>query len=479
MRLFVRGRLSVPRLALGFVLALTVANLAAADVIVLKSGRRIEAWNIEEKGDRIYYETPHGRLDIPRRVVERIERSGAGPRWSSDGNANPLPKLNLPAASDAEVARVVEGGQVNRQLLAEMERAARGSGSAAARERAAAAHALVAQHLYGRSDLQGAAESLQRALRFAPREPLLLLNAATLEAERQRFDAALGRLRTLRAQDEYLFEAYRLEGWIHYLRDDMVRAQRAWKKALAERSDAEVEGLLARAQQEAGAAEDFRGRASGRFLLRYDGGELASRRLATRILRFLDSDFDSMVSTFDFLPREPLVVILYPQETFYELTGVPLQVHGLFDGKIRVPVRGLVSLTPSLERVLRHELVHAFVHLKTRGRAPRWLHEGLAQWTAGQRPPVSAQAFRPLFEPRDGSALPRIEAGFAGDAMQVSSAYAAAWVVVDALEQRYGRGDMEEFLEALGSGGSQAAALRAAYRLTFTDLDREVYNRLR
>ncbi|MFQ5695551.1 MAG: hypothetical protein ACE5HB_06150, partial [Terriglobia bacterium] len=110
MRARTRGRLGSFHLGLALALALTLASLALADVIVLKSGRRIEAWNIEEKGNRIYYEMPNGRVGIPKRLVERIESRGNAPRWSS-GNADALTKLKLPAASDAEVARVVEGDQ--------------------------------------------------------------------------------------------------------------------------------------------------------------------------------------------------------------------------------------------------------------------------------------------------------------------------------------------------------------------------------
>jgi hypothetical protein len=38
-----------------------------------------------------------------------------------------------------------------------------------------------------------------------------------------------------------------------------------------------------------------------------------------------------------------------------------------------------------LSQTLKHELAHSFIHQKTGGRAPVWLHEGVAQYLEGQR----------------------------------------------------------------------------------------------
>jgi tetratricopeptide (TPR) repeat protein len=462
-------------------LAALAAGPLAADIIVLKSGRRIEAWDIEERGDRVYYETPNGRIGLPKRLVERIEQSDAPPRWGGAGSSAiaDLPEAGLPALSDADVQRVVKGQKVNQELLRQLEREAERSGSEVARLRAAAGHVLAARLRAERNELDGAGDSLRRALRFVPNHPVLLLHLASLEAEQQRYAVALDRLRQVLDDPAISFEAYRLQGWIYYQQEELERALAAWKRALEQRSDTELEAMVARAEREARAVERYRDHASGRFLLRYEGSEAGSERLVASIMEALDSMHDTLASTFNVLPNQATVVLLYPNETFYELTGTPPWVHGIYDGKIRVPIQGLTSLTARLEQVLRHELVHAFVSLKTHKRAPRWLQEGLAQYHAGQHPPVSRQTFRPLFEPRDGSALARIQAGFGGEPGQVMAAYAATLPVVEALQRRYGSGDMERFLEALGRGESVEQALRTTYRLTLTDLDREVYDYIR
>ncbi|MFN3485264.1 MAG: tetratricopeptide repeat protein [Planctomycetota bacterium] len=58
-------------------LALGLALAAAADVVHLRNGGRLEG-KVVEKGDRIEVETPYGRVAVNRADVERIERT-AGP----------------------------------------------------------------------------------------------------------------------------------------------------------------------------------------------------------------------------------------------------------------------------------------------------------------------------------------------------------------------------------------------------------------
>lgn len=474
-----------PRFLATLGLLLLAPLTLAADVIVLKSGRRIETWKVEERGDRVYYETPEGEMGIPKRLVERIERSDTIPGWTSGSGgsasgAASLPEVKLPGQEDPDVQRVVEGGEIKRDILTQLDREAEQTGSEAARHRAVAAHVVAARALTKRNDLNGATDVLSRALTFAPNDPALLLELAAVAFLQQRYAAALDTLRPVLDDPAYAFDAYRLQGAIYYQREEMDRAIAAWKRALELHYDSDLEEALEKAEREAQAVERYQDRASGRFILRYEGGELASQRMAANILETLDSMYDKLASDFNVLPREAFVVLLYPNETFYALTGMPPQVHGLFDGKIRVPLQGVSTLTPALAQVLRHELTHAFLYLKTRNRAPRWLHEGLAQSYAEQSLQISREEFRPLFErDAEGRALGAIESLFGGDLDQMMVAYSASLLVVETLERRYGRGDMEQFLEALARGESLEEALDTAFRLTLVDLERDVYDTIR
>lgn len=471
-------RFRLPIVGLVFLLPLALS----ADVIIFKSGRRVQAFRVEERGDRIFYETEDGLVGIPKHLVERIERSdsyaGAGGAAAGATPEAP-PPVEAPELDEPEVRSVVQGDSINQDLLASLDLAAEQGDSEAARHRAVAARIVAARFLAKRNLWDAAEGMLRRALAFAPKDSLLLLELAGVAYVQQRSQAALDYLRPVLDDPAYAFEAHRLQGGIFYQREELDRALAAWKRALTFQYDAELESLVEQVEREAAAGEGLADRASGRFVLRYEGGQESGARLAASILAALDSMFDSIASDLNVQTREPIIVILYPNETFYQLTGMPPWVHGLFDGKIRVPVRGLVSLSPRLEQTLRHELVHALLYLKTRNRAPRWLHEGLAQYLAGQQLLVREQELAPIFAARDGSGLYHIESFYGGGQDQILAAYQASLIVVETLERRYGRGDMERFFEALAGGQGVEQGLRTAFRLTYEDLDRAVYDAIR
>ena len=104
-----------------------------------------------------------------------------------------------------------------------------------------------------------------------------------------------------------------------------------------------------------------------------------------RVLNELESDFEAMVSLFDYTPAEPIAVVLYTNQDFADITRAPSWVGALNDGRIRVPVQGLLTVTPELAHVLRHELAHSFISQKTHGNCAIWLQEGIAQWAEGKR----------------------------------------------------------------------------------------------
>jgi tetratricopeptide (TPR) repeat protein len=457
-------------LAVGFVLP------ALADVIVLKSGRRIQAASVVERDGKVHYETDLGSFAIPARLVERIERGDVVFSPKSARKAD-LPAVSggvergLQSFSDAGVEDAVKDGSVNFAFLSELDREARSTRSAQAGARAATAHVRVAKHYLEKREWRFAEQSLLQALNFVPNHPVLLLRLASLELEMQKYDLALSRLAPVLRDMQWAPDGYRLLGIVYYRREEMPRAVEAWKQSLKLRPDPQLEKQLASLEREAEAAEDFRGEQSRRFILRYDQEIGTHNDFGRDVLSALENMYDDVARTFHTFPREQIVVLLYPTESFYELTGAPSNVHGIFDGKIRVPAKGLTSLPPRLQTTLRHELVHAFVYLKTRGRAPRWLQEGLAQWHAGQSSRAPRSAFRPLFEQRDGTALQRIQAGFQGSSDQVMTSYAAAWLVVDVLEQRYGAAGRDRLLQSLGRGNSMTAALKSAFRIDLVGLD--------
>jgi hypothetical protein len=144
------------------------------------------------------------------------------------------------------------------------------------------------------------------------------------------------------------------------------------------------------------------------------------------------------------------------------------------DGRIRVPVQGLASVTRDLSQTLKHELTHSFVHQKTRGRAPVWLHEGVAQWLEGKRSRDNAALLVQAYERNVSISLSAMETPFTNMPPDVAG-YAYAWslAVVEYIVQGSGMGDIVRILDRIATDSSPQEAVRATLRMDYAELESE------
>jgi hypothetical protein len=458
------------------VLALAVA-VAAGDTIVLKSGRRISATNVIEDGDRVYYDTPAGRLSLRRDLVEKIERGASTSAWTSNSAREDVsvgpPKLDPAEGYDDIVAATVRNGAIDRAYLAKLEQEA-ASGTALAGRRVAVAHHAAAQFELHRGNTDLAIGHYRRALTFAPEHPGILLNVSYLHLYRSEYTPALEYLERARRVEPQNADVAKLMGWAYYGLNRIEQAVEEWKRALKLRPDAEVEQALAKAMRDEEAESNFREGETRHFNLRYHGD--ATPQLAREILRTLEHHFSAIEGELRYTPPEPIGVILYTEQAFADITRAPGWVGAINDGRIRVPVQGLTSVTGDLSQTLKHELAHSFVHQKTAGRAPVWLHEGVAQYLEGQRAGDHAQVLVSAFDQKVSLPLRAME--MEGSFMSLPgdvAAYAYAWSlgVVEYIVATNGMGDIERLLDRIHNESSIEAAARFTLRMDYSQLEAE------
>ena len=462
-------------------LLLLVASSASADTILLKNGRRIIASNVVEDGDHVRYETPAGQMSIPKSIVLRIDRDNLG--YSAAGSAaSSAPPVSAPEIDPLRGTEdishlVVHNDAIDFVYIAQVESAAR-SGAAAGNDKAAAAHYVAAQFLVSKGDTPSAIDHYRQALGFEPDSVPLLLNLAVLYLRQSQFTTALDPLEHAQRVSPDSADVAKLMGWAYYGANKMDQAVAEWKRSEKLRHDPDVEHALQKAERDKAEEESYREGETAHFALKYNGSSTPD--LARGILRVLEDDFRDLESQLDFTPPEPIGVILYTEQAFADITRAPSWAGAINDGRIRVPVQGLTSVTSDLSRVLKHELTHSFVGQKTRGRAPTWLQEGLAQWMEGRRSRDAASALVQIADKKAAEPFGQMEGswmGLSGD----SATYSYAWslAAVESIIREGGMSDIEKLLDHIATEPSTELALQDSLRLSYADLAQQTTSYLR
>ncbi len=244
------------------------------------------------------------------------------------------------------------------------------------------------------------------------------------------------------------------------------------KRALELEPNPETQRLLERVQRELDVEERSNQQESRHFSLRYEGGE-TSLALQRELLGTLEEQYQQLARDLDYAPRENMVVTLYTQKQFFNITEAPSWAGGLNDGKLRIPIQGVTSMTPELQRVLKHELTHSFVRFMVGDRCPSWLNEGLAQLMEARSSSPYAGVLAGLFEQHKQIPFAALERPFNGlSEIQASVAYAESLSALEYLRSRYGMDDVLRILRRVGSGEAPEGALRAVTRSDYADLER-------
>ena len=157
--------------------------------------------------------------------------------------------------------------------------------------------------------------------------------------------------------------------------------------------------------------------------------------------------------------------MLFRREGFHAATGIGHWAGGLYDGTVRVPIEDLGREKSELTRVLRHEIVHAFV-AECGGRSvPGWLNEGLAQWLERRELDVQQRAVasaRTQLRGKTFLTLEELQKSLASlkDEAQIHLAYLQSLAFVDHLERNYGERVLYELVAGCKQGATTAATFQ-------------------
>jgi tetratricopeptide (TPR) repeat protein len=301
-----------------------------------------------------------------------------------------------------------------------------------------------------------------------PGDPKVWLVLMAVARDASDWPRAEGAARSALALDARLAAAWEGLGYALMRQDRNTEAAEALTTAVELRPHAGTQALLDRVRAGLANEKGMTEQQLSHFHVRYDGD--AHEAVGREILRALERHYATLVGTLDHQPQATIPVILFTRAAYYNASGAPAWAGGNYDGvdgRVRIPIGGLTAgLTPDMDNTLLHELTHAFVYDRSRGVAPREVHEGLAQYMEGHRitSRLSAEEMQWLAD---------------GRIQGVPGLYHGALSYVEYLLALRGMGGMNDLLKAMGDTGNADEAFKQVHGQTFAATQKAWRQRLR
>ena len=452
-----------------------LSTTAPAEIIHLKNGRTISADRVRQNGAHLEYEIGEESFAILNSSVDHIE-AGIVPQYAATNPAEAVPNIaaftpSESVGNDADLAdKIIRHGVVDSEALAQLDE---GDPSIAA-----AGYYMAGKNEFERGNFSKARSDFERALHFDSKNPAILNYYAAVLVRTGNASQALPFAESAVRYAPNSPDALAVLGYAQFATDHNKEAIVSWKRSLALRPDTGLQEHLKKAERESTVEADYSERETSHFTLRYEGAQ-TSESLRAELINTLESEYDDLVREFGVAPRNSIPVVLYTDQAFFDVTQAPSWSGAVNDGKLRIPIHGISSVTPELARVLKHELAHSFINQLSGGRCPQWLNEGIAQAMEPKSLSSNGNRLAQLFRSQHEIPFNSLEGSFMGfSPLQAALAYDESLAAVQYISQTYGMSDVQRILARLGDGSSTEAALRATIHANYGDLETEVGNYL-
>ena len=442
-----------------------------ADVIYLKDGGILLVNKAWEEGEEVKYTSNGGIAILPKSRVLRIQQEKETPapaqRWgigvAQGGTAG---QSSGPSAPNA----LAGGSTVSKEALARLRENlnADPSDTRAKGELVYALNSVAALEI-AQGDLKSAQRDLEEALRLDGRNPLLSSNLAVILLRLGNYHAAEELLLTSLESDKKNQWTYYLLGEAYYQQEKLSQAINQWVAGLALGPSRQISDRLEKARREAGTHNELAVLQSPHFILRYKASD---RQLGQEILDTLEDLYNHLSRDLTSVAPATVAVILYPDQTYFDITQAPSWTGALFDGKIRVPTRGLTGVTDRLRAILAHELSHSFIaSLPGRG-SPIWFLEGVAQLQEGKSAANARKLLAQLQRENHLTPLKNLRDSFMGLSPDTAGiAYAESLSAVEYLASQFGRPAIRNLLDLMGQNYNFENAFRTALQRSVSEFE--------
>jgi hypothetical protein len=334
----------------------------------------------------------------------------------------------------------------------------------------ATARSKHATHLLAAGKEEEAVKQFRLAVALVPADPVHHANLGIALVRTGRAEDGLKSLLAAVRADPRCAPAHSELGSLYYREGDLNRSLASFRLAVKyapKRTD--LAKALKRVEREYEIEKNHRSFESDHFIISWDGDKDAN--VGARVKSILEDAYEEVVADLGIRPVKKTRVILYTRQNFKTVTGAHDWVGGLFDGRIRIPVKNFLSAEEEIRGTIRHEYTHVAVDYVTK-KVPAWLNEGLAQYY--ERRAISG--WMPLLKKAKNAkllfSLEEITGNFTRhkDANRARLAYAQSHSLMLFIMEEYGPKVVGQFLKKLGEGKTAAEACRAAMHLSLEDL---------
>lgn len=303
---------------------------------------------------------------------------------------------------------------------------------------------------------------------------LELYNQAVEFYQKREFDLARQALQDSLGYDAKNPFAHELLGDIAYYEQKLDEAQRHYEASFRLRSRGELQKKILKVQKEKKVESGLATYHEEHFLIKYAGEGKGPE--GYELQEFLRKAFREVGQDLGYFLKHKVVVLLYDEQGFRELSGAPHWSSGVYDGKIRLPAYQKGFTQKEIGKIMRHELTHAFLVEMSRGRCPAWLNEGLAEYEEAKvavpdlrvfHAAVKTDTLFPLVELFSKERIMEIT-----DPLEAQLFYVQSYQLVDYMIERYGMFPVKKMVELSRQGRDSFEVVQEVLKVSPAELEK-------
>ena len=269
--------------------------------------------------------------------------------------------------------------------------------------------------------------------------------------------------------------AHELLGDISYFEQKLEEALKHYRDAFRLRARSDLKEKILKIEKEKQVESGLVTYQEEHFVIKYRGEEKGIEGFELR--EILRETYRQIGQELGYFFKYKVVVLLYDDQEFRQLSEAPHWSSGLYDGKIRLPAYQKGFTEKELRKIIRHELTHAFVAEISKARCPAWLSEGLAVFEEAKvEPPdprviqaaVRTQTLFPLLSLWDQKKLSEVK-----DPLEARLFYDECYQLIKYIVDRYGMFQIKKMLERFAEGKESFEAVQEVLKISPSQLEKQ------